>query len=168
MVLRFPLQPPTKGEKRRPAGRNSSPPDPFAGVLTYAGADYLLDVQLGRISLRVNFFCRLYTNEWFPARNDVLTDYVECTLPGYDYFEMLPAGWNPVPAPPEATRVYSTINFTFDANSGGTTIYGFILTNADGGVLVWAQAFQEPLSVPSMGTTLPLSVTWTDRGLWSH
>lgn len=169
MVLRFPLKPATKGELRRGAGRRlARPPDPFSAVLTYAGAEYLLQVQLGIISLRVNFFLRLFVNEWFPARNDNLSDYVECTLPGYAYEEMLPHNWSQQPSPPEATYTYATVTFTFNANAGGVTLYGFYLTNADGGVLVWAEAFQEPLSVPSMGTTLPLSVTWTDRGLWSH
>jgi hypothetical protein len=169
MVLRFPVPPATPQERRRQARRSDlHPPDPFQAVLTFAGAEYLLDVQLGRVTPVTDFYCRLFVNSWFPARNDTITDYTECTLPEYAAVDMVPDSWIPVDHPPEATRTYSTMVFNFAANGGGVTIYGFYLTEASGEIVIWAEAFQEPLSVPSLGTTLPLSVTWNDRGLRSH
>lgn len=134
-------------------------------MLTVVGARYLLQVQLGIIALRVNFFLRLFTNNITPAESDVLSMYTECTLPGYSYEEMLPGNWTLHAHPREATYVYQTVTFTFTANAGGVSLYGFYLTNADGGVLIWAEAFPSPAPVPSLGGDVDVQVPWTDKGV---
>ena len=139
--------------------------DDDGAVLTVVGARYLLSVQLGIISLRVNSFLRLFTNNITPQESDVLSMYTECTLPGYHYVEMLPRNWTLNTAIREATYAYATATFTFTANGGGVTLYGYMLTNADGGVLLWAEAFPNPVPVPAMGGDIDVQVIWTDKGV---
>jgi hypothetical protein len=163
--VRYTLPPLKPRDKLQRSGRiGSPPPDPLDAVYTFAGAQHELLITTGQIAFD-GLVCQLFVNEWIPARNDVLTDYTLCTLPSYYPETLVPAAWIDVSQPPEATLAYPTISFTFGAYSGpNVSIWGYVVTNGPATVLVWAQGFAEAQSVPSLGTTLPLALVWTDRG----
>ena len=161
-----PAVPPlTKRDARQLSGRfGSYPPDPFEAVYTYLGAIHQLEVTLGQRAY-TPLVCGLFVNDWVPARNDTISDYTLCTLPLYAPITLVPGEWVQLDTPPEATFAYPTITFSFGPYVGpNVSIWGYVVTDTYQTVLVWAQAFSEPQSVPLMGSTLPLGLVWTDRG----
>jgi len=111
------------------------------------------------------FWCTLYTNDVTPGPVTVWGDLIECVLPNYVRQPLVPATWTLGVAGGLVTSTYPTLTFTFGANAGGTTIYGFMVANTAGGLTRtgWGERFAVPYAVPAAGGTLVLDLSDYDQ-----
>lgn len=110
-----------------------------------SGDNQLLKLVTNNAS-QENFTLHLYTNNYAPTTNDLISNYTECTLTGYSAPVLASNTW----AISNAIATYSggvTLTFT----TGNQTIYGYYITGTSSGILYWAELFQTPLTIPSGG-----------------
>ena len=138
---------------------------PIGAVLITAGAQYLLKIQLGIITPRVNLWLRLYTNDHTPAENDNILDYAQCALAGYAAVELIPDSWVVFPSLPQAAYSYPTVTFNLDAYSGPeVSVFGWYITDPSATVPVCASYLSPPFPVQLSGTSFPVQLIWNDHG----
>jgi hypothetical protein len=114
------------------------------------------------IDAQAEYVLSLYVNMVTPGVGTVTADFVECSLPGYLPFPFVPSDWTVAVASGLATATYPTLAFTFGANSGGITVFGYWVGNGLTGRSAWAESFPTPFAVPAEGGTLTIALTWYD------
>lgn len=109
----------------------------------------------------------LFTTDTPPSVVSVPADFVDCALPGYARRPLAPGTWSLSVAGGLVTSTYPTLTWTFGANAGGTTIYGFMVLNVAGGGsrTGWGERFAAPYAVPAAGGTLTVDLSDYDRGV---
>lgn len=85
-----------------------------------------------------NLVLRLYTNNKTPAETDVASDYTEAAGSGYSAITLTGANWTVTPGAPTLAS-YAQQTFTITGALGN--VYGYFLTQATSGKLVWAERF---------------------------
>ena len=111
-----------------------------------------------------NWTYHLFVNLYSPTQQDVVANFVECTLPGYSPFSIVPARWTGGLQPGViASYQYPQLTWVFDAyTTAQQTIFGYWVQDGAGNV-VFAELFPAPFPVPPQGGELPLIPTWTDK-----
>lgn len=89
------------------------------------------------------------------------TELTAVLLPGYARFSLTAGTWVLSLTASVATGVYPTLTWTFTANAGTTTIYGYLVVDTTGTqVAMWGELFGPGLLVPSVGMNLNLNITY--------
>lgn len=98
----------------------------------------------------------LYTNNKTPAPTDGLNNYTESVASNYTGFRLFGTQWTVSSGVSVgATATYAVQNFNFSA---ADTIYGYFVTSAQKGVLLWAELFTGgPFVLPASGGTIALT-----------
>jgi hypothetical protein len=106
----------------------------------------------------------LFVNLYNPTPQDTPLNYIECTLPGYSPFNILPANWTGGIQPgPLAKYQYPQLTWVFDPYSTAQqTIFGYWVQDQTANV-IFSELFPAPFPVPPQGGELPLIPTWTDE-----
>lgn len=96
-----------------------------------------------------NLVLRLFTNNVTPGEADVAAAYTEATGNGYAAQNLTAGSWTTVAgAPTEATHPEMT--FTFTGALGN--VYGYYVTQATSGLLMWAERFTgAPFNIANNG-----------------
>lgn len=99
---------------------------------------------------------RLFNNNVTPAETDSLATYVESTASNYTATSLTGASWTVASGSPNgSTATYPQVNFNFSA---ADTIYGYFVTTAGGGNLLWAERFSGgPFVLPGSGGVISIT-----------
>jgi hypothetical protein len=103
-----------------------------------------------------NLVLRLYQNDKVPADTDTVSSYTEATFTGYSAITLTGANWTVTDGDP-ATATYAEQSFTSSANQSVQTIYGYYLTRATGGELVWVERFSVPQAIQFNGDRISIT-----------
>ena len=98
-------------------------------------------IMLGNIlnkSASENLVIHLYSNNRTPIESDVIGDYTEVTGGGYAQQNLTAGSWTITPGAPTAGE-HPQITWTFTGAVG--LVYGYYVTRATGGELMWAELF---------------------------
>lgn len=102
----------------------------------------LLQAMLG-YSAPGNQILRLYTNNVTIGDASVAADFTEMSTLGYASKTLNKASWTIASSNNVGTASYAQQTWTFSAGSA-VTIYGYYVTDATSGLLLWAEAFALP------------------------
>jgi len=84
-----------------------------------------------------NLVLRLYSNNITPSDTDVTATYTEATFPGYSASTLVGANWG---AASSGSITYgSQQSFTRNATGATENIYGYFVTQASSGILVYSE-----------------------------
>lgn len=98
-----------------------------------------------------NSLLHLYSNDKTPAEADVIGDYTLITDPAA--ITLTGASFDYTTAVGTASYAQQTFTFT-----GANTVYGYVITNAAGTILLAAERFSDgPYSIPSGGGTVKIT-----------
>jgi hypothetical protein len=87
-----------------------------------------------------NQVLRLYTNNITPAEGDTAATYTEASGGGYSAKNLTGSSWTITSgAPSEAS--YARQDFVFTSVPPTATMYGYFVTQATSGTLMWAERF---------------------------
>jgi len=103
-----------------------------------------------------NLVLRLFKNDKTPADADVVGDYTEANFTGYAAPTLTGASWTVTPGDP-ATAAYAEQDFTSSADQSAQTVYGYYLTRATGGELVWAERFPTSQVIQNNGDRISIT-----------
>lgn len=107
-----------------------------------------------------NTVLRLYINNIVPSETSVASTFVECSGSGYVAPTLVSANWAFAAGTPY-TATYGTQNFLFTgALPSQATIYGYFVTQATSGNLLWAEAIT-PFTPLLNGDTLAITPNLT-------
>jgi hypothetical protein len=107
-----------------------------------------------------NLVLRLFQNDVTPADTDVAGTYTEATFTGYSAITLTGSGWTVTTgAPSEA--VYAQQSFTSTAGSQNQTVYGYYVTQATSGVLMWSERFGTSYTIQNNGDTIKVTPKFT-------
>ncbi len=104
----------------------------------------------------------LYTNNQTPVHGSVIGDFTLAAWTGYAQGSL--TGWNAASLD-GSNRAKSTPNLvTFNNTSGSAkTAYGYVVRSSSGGVLIFAELFTGGSITINNGTSLELSVPFTQQ-----
>ena len=102
-----------------------------------------------------NLVLRLFTNNQTPAEGHVALDYTEASGNGYAAINLTAASWTVAEgAPSEAS--YPEQTFTFTGALGN--VYGYYVTQATSGKLMWAERFTgAPFNIANNGDQIKVT-----------
>jgi hypothetical protein len=118
--------------------------------------------------LASNVLLKLFSNDYSPAKDDVLADYTEVTGGGYAAITLVAADWSVTTADQcVASQTEKTFTFTGATTAPGT-IYGYYVTNAAGTVLLWAERFSSSVLPfePANGSEIAITPRITGESLF--
>lgn len=111
----------------------------MALVVCNGGELIALKALVNHTAQNENLVLRLFTSNTTPAEADTAVTYTEATFTGYSAVTLTGASWvvtgNPV--------TYAKQTFTSSAGSQNQAVYGYYLTRATGGELVYAERFTD-------------------------
>lgn len=93
---------------------------------------------------------RTFKNNITPADTDVAASYTESNFTGYAAITLTGASWTVTPGDP-AVATFAERNFTSSADQTLQTVYGYYLTRATGGELVWSERLPTPQAIQNSG-----------------
>jgi hypothetical protein len=103
-----------------------------------------------------NLVLRLYSSNTTPGESDTEATYTETTITGYSAITLTGASWGTASG---GSIAFAQQTFTF---SGSGTLYGYYMTQATSGKLVYSERFSDgPYTYPSGGGTLKITPTIT-------
>lgn len=98
----------------------------------------------------------LYTNNKTPAEGDVVGDYTESTGAGYASETLTGSSWTVTTTTGTTTGEYPQVTFTY--TGAEANIYGYYVTNAGNGILLWSERFSDgPYAIPSGGGSVKIT-----------
>ena len=103
-----------------------------------------------------NLVLRLFQNDVTPADTDTEATYTEATFTGYSAATLTGASWT-VNAGNPAEATYAEQTFSSSADQTAQTIYGYYLTRATGGELVWVERFASSQPVQNNGDQISIT-----------
>ena len=105
----------------------------------------------------------LYTNVITPAVTDTTSSYTECAVSGYASVSLTGSSWTGSATAGTDTETYPSITFTFNSYAGGTTIYGYNVTQTISSTTyqLASQNFASNYPIPSGGGQLIVNLTET-------
>jgi hypothetical protein len=106
-----------------------------------------------------NLVLRLYTNNKTPAETDTEADYTQASGSGYSAITLTGSSWTVTPGAP-TSAAYAQQSFTFTGALGN--VYGYYLTQASSGLLVYAERFASaPINIQNNGEKINITPTIT-------
>jgi len=125
----------------------------MALVVPDASIDRLLEQIVNKTAVQ-DLVCRLYSNDYTPVAGSVVGNFTEVSGSGYAAISLTASEW--VVATQD--NAHPAISFEFTSSFG--TVYGYYLTEATSGLLVWAERFSSPPNVNKAGlVTVTLHLT---------
>lgn len=124
---------------------------------TDTGINLLTKIQLGIITAPT-YGLHLYTNNYKPTLASITAFFNECQLSGYDPIAMDAVAWSGSEATGMATYQYPTQGWFFEPYDGGTSLFGYFITEETNGTTVWAEAFSSPFVVSPEGAHVSLTL----------
>lgn len=108
----------------------------------------MLEAILNKVAPQ-DLVLRLFTNNQTPAEGHTVADYTEASGSGYAAATLTAGSWTTTPgAPTEAT--HPEVTFTFTGALGN--VYGYYVTQATSGKLMWAERFTgAPFNIANNG-----------------
>jgi hypothetical protein len=103
-----------------------------------------------------NLVLRLFQNDKTPADDDETADYTEANFSGYTSVTLTGASWTVTPGDP-SFAVYAEQDFTSDDDQSPQTVYGYYLTRATGGELVWVERLPNPQIIQNNGDRISIT-----------
>jgi len=130
-------------------------------VFSDTGLDRINDYLLG-ISVGFSLELRLYTNNYAPAFNSNLLNFIEYPPGGgYTAFPFVPGNWVGGATAGLYQATYPAITFAFSAYGGPLrSVYGYFVTDMVSGDQIVAELAAAPYIVPNAGGSLVLNPTW--------
>lgn len=131
----------------------------MALVLVDGGESLALQAFLNKAAQAQELKLRLFTNDKTPAEADVVGGYTEASGFGYAAKDLLGANWSiSGTAPTEAS--YAEQVWTFTGALGN--VYGYYVTRATGGELLWAERFTDgPYNIVNNGDQIKVTPKFT-------
>ena len=121
----------------------------MALVVTNQGEGICLEYIVNRDAPE-NLVLRLYSNDVTPAETDTAVTYTEVSGSGYAAITLTGASWNAPTTGDPSFIDYAQQTFTFTGAAGN--VYGYYMTRATGGELVYAERFTSaPYNVVNNG-----------------
>lgn len=128
-------------------------------VLVNGGESIMLQYLTNKIASSQDLVLRLYTNDKTPAETDVVGDYTEATGSGYSAITLTGASWTVSGTAPTSIG-YAQQTFTFTGALGN--VYGYYVTRASGGELLWAERFAgAPFNIANNGDQIKITPAFT-------
>jgi len=99
----------------------------------------------------------LYTSNTTPAEDDVVCSYTLSTVAGGTTVLVLTGtNWTVQTNTGTTTGSHAQVTFTF--TGAEASIYGYVVTNAAGAILLWAERFTDgPYAIPSGGGSVKIT-----------
>jgi hypothetical protein len=117
----------------------------------YTGEVALLKYMLN-YSAADNVKVHLYTNNYAPAKSDVLANYTESSAAGYSPITLVGSQFTVATVSSTSSAVYARQTFTYTT---AENVYGYYITNNAASILIWAEEFSgAPFMIPSGGGTV--------------
>jgi len=124
-------------------------------VLVDGGESLALQYLVNKNASPQDLVLRLYTNNGTPAEADVVGGYTEASGNGYAAITLTGASWTASGTAPTQIA-YAQQIFTFTGALGN--VYGYYLTRASGGELVWAERFSDgPYNIQNNGDQIKIT-----------
>lgn len=113
----------------------------MALVVVNNGENIALSYLVNKVTTPENLVYRLYTGNVTPAETDTAASYSEASGGGYASKTCTGSSWTVTNGAP-TTATYTALVWTFTgALNGNATIYGYYVTRASTGDLVFAESF---------------------------
>lgn len=104
-----------------------------------------------------NLVLRLYSNNITPADTDTAGTYTEATFAGYSAITLTGASWG---AGSGGTTTFAQQTFTRSSTGATENIYGYYVTQATSGVLIWSERdAAAPAAMTNAGDNIKLTPT---------
>src|SRR5687768_10807464 len=106
-----------------------------------------------------NLVLRLYTNNVTPGESDTAGTYTEASGGGYSAITLTGSSWGAASA---GSIAYAQQTFTFSSVPGTATMYGYFVTQATSGTLLYAERFTgAPFTIANAGDQVKITPTIT-------
>jgi hypothetical protein len=127
----------------------------MALLVPIAGENIILD-YLTNNDAPENLVLRLYSSNTTPADGDTAVTYTEATFTGYSAVTLTAGTWG---ASSNGAKTYgSAVTFTSTADAQNQDIYGYYVTRATGGELLWSERFTDgPYNVANNGDEISVT-----------
>ena len=103
-----------------------------------------------------NLVLRLYKSNTTPGETDTEATYTEADFTGYSALTLTGGSWTTG----TGTVSYAQQTFTSSAGSQNQNVYGYYLTQATSGKLVWAERFSDgPCNIVNNGDEIKVTPT---------
>lgn len=108
-----------------------------------------------------NLVLRLYENNYTPTEADTAASYTEATFTGYSALTLTGSSWGAASPGAPSSIAYAQQTFTSSA-SQSKLVYGYYLTQASSGTLVYAERFSDgPYAITNNGDQVKVTPTIT-------
>jgi hypothetical protein len=125
-------------------------------VFPDAGENIVLEALVNKTAPQ-NLVLRLYTSNTTPGESDTAGTYTEATGNGYSAITLTGASWG---AASGGSISYAQQTFTFSGALGN--VYGYYMTQASSGTLVYAERFSDgPYNIANNGDQIKITPTIT-------
>lgn len=131
----------------------------MALVIPNASEVTLLQYMLG-YGTPGNQVLRLYVNNVTPGDADTAATYTEMSTLGYASKTLTKGSWSVASSSSVGTATYAAQTWTFTAGSA-VTVYGYFVTDATSGLLLWAEAFNSGKVCQYAGDQIVITPTIT-------
>jgi hypothetical protein len=128
----------------------------MALVFPDVGENIVLEALVNKTAPQ-NLVLRLYTSDTTPGESDTAGTYTEATGNGYSAITLTGASWG---AASGGSIAYAQQTFTFSGALGN--VYGYYMTQASSGTLVYAERFTDgPYNIANNGDQIKITPTIT-------
>jgi hypothetical protein len=128
----------------------------MALVFPDVGENIVLEALVNKTAPQ-NLILRLYTSNTTPGEADTAGTYTEATGNGYSAITLTGASWGTASG---GSIAYAQQTFTFTGNLGN--VYGYYMTQATSGTLVFAERFTDgPYNIVNNGDQIKITPTIT-------
>jgi hypothetical protein len=125
-------------------------------VFPDAGENIVLEALVNKTAPQ-NLVLRLYTSNTTPGESDTAGTYTEATGSGYNAITLTGASWGSASG---GSISYAQQTFTFSGALGN--VYGYYMTQASSGTLVYAERFSDgPYNIANNGDQIKITPTIT-------
>jgi hypothetical protein len=130
----------------------------MALVVPDVGENIILEAIVNKTAPQ-NLVLRLFQSNTTPAEGDTAGTYTEATFSGYSAITLTGASWGAAAA---GTITFAQQTFTHNGGGVSNSIYGYYLTQATSGFLVWAERdATAPVTIANNTETIKITPTIT-------
>lgn len=131
----------------------------MALLVPTVGENTLIGFMLGKTTAG-NQILRLFTSNTTPQDSDTAATYTEMTGLGYTAITLTKTTWDIAQDGGVAKATYPQVTFTFTAGSA-QTVYGYFVTDATTGTLLWSERFDTAKTVSLAGDQIKITPVCT-------
>lgn len=120
------------------------------------GEQIALEAMVGKTAGQ-NLILRIFQNNYTPVEATTEANVTEATFTGYAAITLVAANWVYASGNPSSLS-YAQQTFTSSAGAQNQATYGYYLTQATSGKLVWAERFSDgPYTIVNNGDTIKIT-----------